>query len=54
MFKTLKKESFASLANSSLVGILITIGDVTDIFAISLINNTLIVCRLVFITSLFI
>ena len=32
--KRLTKELFVSPANSSLVGILITIGDVTDIFAI--------------------
>ena len=33
------KESFVSPANSSLVGILITIGDVTDIFAIDPLEN---------------
>ena len=33
MFKTLKKEYFVSPANSSQVVILISIGDVTDIFA---------------------
>lgn len=35
MLKTLNKSSFFSPANSSLVVILITIGDVTDIFAIA-------------------
>ena len=37
LFKCWKRETkelFVSLANSSLVGVLITIGDVTDIFAI--------------------
>ena len=34
VLKTLKKKLFVSPANSSLVGILITIDDVTDIFAI--------------------
>ena len=35
MLKALNKELFFSPANSSLVGILITMGDVTDIFAIA-------------------
>ena len=34
VLKTLKKKLFVSPANSSLVSILITINDVTDIFAI--------------------
>jgi len=33
------KELFVSVANSSLVGTLITIGDVTDIFAILFIES---------------
>ena len=35
MLKTLNKKLSVSLANSSLAGILITIGDETDIFAIA-------------------
>ena len=34
MFKPSNKKMFVSPANSSLVGIFITIGDVADIFAI--------------------
>ena len=34
MFKTLKKEFFVLSANRSLVGMLITIGDVIDVFPI--------------------